>query len=270
MPEAKSANGVGREGESNGALRALGTAPAVAAIIAGLLYSVGALIRAAELRDAGLTARDTFTLQRVEDHLARGIQVVVEPRLLVALLVLSAVSVFMYWNLANRPRLGTTSSEATSLGRPLIFAVAMALVTALLILFFLPLLFAGMVLGSIPLGVSIFRAIRAEVDPAHWQPPATVIAAFLFIGIGTAVVLNTLLTPEPLPAASVTTDRKDVRGGLIAITGEGLYLDRKKKGSYRFIPTDHLDSSIQLQSRTLPPEQRASRKNLWELIRGNY
>lgn len=88
------------------ALQALSSLGGVAGLIVGLLYLAGLLVKITELREAGLSITDTFTLYPVEQVLRTGMALVGP-----ALAFLGAASLLMATSVAFERRLGRFAEE---------------------------------------------------------------------------------------------------------------------------------------------------------------
>src|SRR5215216_390245 len=66
----------------------------IAAVLLGLTYGIGASLRAGELREAGVDVRDGLAVIPIEQLLTRGIDALLDPRNVMALVALALLAVF--------------------------------------------------------------------------------------------------------------------------------------------------------------------------------
>jgi hypothetical protein len=240
----------------------LTTLPALTAIVLGLLYTIGALVRTAELRGAGMTVRDTITLVPIEQHLARGLAVVLSPATLLLVAVAVAGGLFFAWVLPKLPRW-----RATKRG----LALAIASVAGLgLFGFYRPLAALGVLLAA----AAVFGVLAATGAPfsvrvpptkfAEGLTPLTSVAAFL-VATGILAVGEALIDPAPLPRAHLDLEGgKDASGGLITVNGGVWYLDTGED-RLRAIPGSAVVAS-EIRSRQRPRDEKRTEQSLPTLL----
>ena len=252
--------------ETNGAgprlplQQAVTTLPALVAIVAGLLYATGALVRTAELREAGMTVRDTITLVPIEQHLSRGIAVALAPNTLIIVLVallLGVVAHFLVKKEVKRARPRDTSR------RQLAAALVVGIVALGIGIVLRPLGFL-----AVALGVSAAVWVIAAMSGPEWTRtprPASLIPA-VFTALGVMSVFFAMIDPQPLPQIRATiSGAQKIRGGLIAHHGSKYYV-ATRNDRYTVVTDDQLASSPQIRSRHLSQDEKRTEQSLFELI----
>jgi hypothetical protein len=233
----------------------LATLPALVAASVGVVYATGAIVRAAELEEAGVAAADAFPLIPIEQHLARGIQVLVSPEAIgfyVGLLVCSVLALLIteglegVVNRASKRWPGLRRWKLPPAGKSRVIAwcaLGLVLIGTLVVR---PLLLVLIILE----GIILYAALRLT------EPPTTQLElsdrrpaeerfslrerlrrrrlgrGTLLLMIATAVILvagaNALVYPRSLPC--VELEKKSgvhVEGRLITVADQTWYLGLK-------------------------------------------
>jgi hypothetical protein len=240
------------------------TLPALAAIVLGLLYAIGALVRTAELRGAGMTVRDTITLVPIEQHLARGIAVALSPETLLAVAGIVVLGLVFYWALRREQR---DVSRRTST-RILVLVIALLVAVAVLGVVYRPFAaLAAALAGAAMLGVLAATGVslpRRGQKALEGLTPLISIAAVL-IAAGVLGVVTALVDPQPLPDARLTLDTgKEMRGGFLAVRDGVWYLDTGED-RLRAIPTWAIVVS-EIRSRQRQSDKRRMEQSLPTLL----
>jgi hypothetical protein len=238
------------------------TLPALAGIVLGLLYTIGALVRTAELRRAGMTVRDTITLVPIEEHLARGIAVVLSPATLLIVGVAAAGGLLFAYIRATRPPRETKEP-------PLWLLIALIACAVLVGIVLVPFLLLTLVLAFCAV-FGIFGATGARLSLRPREKflegltPLSSIAAFL-VAAGIIGVTEALIDPNPLPRAHLALEKgNDARGGLISVNGGIWYLDTGED-RLRAIPTSAVLAS-EIRSRDRPQSEKRLEQSLPTLL----
>jgi hypothetical protein len=244
---------------------AVTTLPALAGIVLGLLYAIGALVRTADLRGAGMSVRDTITLVPIEQHLARGISVALSPETLLTVAVIVVLGLVLHWVLRREQRDVSTRTST----RILVLVIALLAAVAVFGVVHRPFATLGAALaGAAMVGVLAATGVslpRRGQNAVEGLTPLTSIAALL-IAVGVLGVTTALVDPQPLPRARLTLDTgKEIRGGLIAVRDGVWYLD-VGEDELRGIATTAVVAS-EIHSRQRPDDERRMEQSLPTLLR---
>jgi hypothetical protein len=139
------------------------TLPALAGIVLGLLYTIGALVSTAELRGAGMTVGDTITLVPIEEHLGRGIAVVLSPATFLIVGVAAVGGLLVAYLRARPPR------EIWE--PPLWLSIVLIACVLLLAIVFRPFQLLGLVLACCAV-FGVFGATGARLRLRPYRRPA--------------------------------------------------------------------------------------------------
>lgn len=239
--------------------------PAVTALVVGGLYTVGAVVKAAELRGAGLRVSETLPLVPIEQLLARGISVAYEGMgVLVSIAVVLLVTAWAARFLGETDtalrqldslrerieRKEVTEEEAEAeLSRIGSWADNFVKTHRWLTWFprfpwwYVPLAFAPAMLFFPPLGALAIAILLVEVCRQRLRAPLWHFVTFLLLVILVTAVAQTILYPRPLPAVALNvSEQGEVRGELIASTAGTWYIS-SARGEWQAIQSGRVRSS---------------------------
>ncbi len=209
-------------------LQALISFPATAAFLLGLIYAVGSITRSAELNHAGVPIAVAFPLIPIEQDLARGVQVVVRPSLLIGvILIVAGAALFIIANDVKKHGAALSQDQAGqvdavdpgprklgTLERILSLVVGSALIVFVAVS--TPLVFASAAIGAL-VSVLVFRA-----GPSSWRVPGRIALGFLvmlvFLAFAVSSLFIELVAPPSLPTVTLQRTRGGpLRGSLITL-----------------------------------------------------
>jgi hypothetical protein len=201
---------------SDGPLASLRGYAGLTALVLGGVYGYGALKKATELRGAHQTVRDTLPLVPLEQLLVTGITAALGIAAVLIFGLLLAL-VIAEWQV-RREETPTERPEGDGDG---FWSRASSYAPVVLGLSILIVLLIGTVAAY--LLVAQVTLITWFSSTAHLRR-RMYLAGVVTVGVATLLVLN-YLDPDPLPKASITTERGDhVGGSLIAATGDTWYV----------------------------------------------
>lgn len=248
-------------------MQALISIPATTALLLALIYAVGAITRSAELAHAGVPVRVAFPLIPIEQDLARGVQVAVQPSVLIAaILIVIGVGLFIL-AAEIRTRSGTSNPSETSNHRKAGAAeriLSFGAGSALLIysLTSAPLVFASTIIGGL-----MSLAVLMTVSKGHrLRPPARVAPALVVMLVAIAFSASSLflelVDPPPLPTVTLqSTPGGAVSGSLITFADGTWYLGAPHG---RILAIDSRDVLRATIASSRP--SKLSNENLWRLL----
>jgi hypothetical protein len=203
----------GQDHQRRISLEAAATIPGIAAIVLGVLYTLGALFKTAELQRAHVSVSDYLPLIPLQQMLGAGIATIAP---LVPILILLIPLVVLTGVFYDRLR-GSRKHTPTLYGRSLV-AIGIAL-TVFLVISLPPLIGITLVLAVL---VAVAMQ-KAEGGGVRERTYGAIAAAYLIVGVG--YVLDYSVHPKPLPIVTVNLDNgSTTRGRLILDTGSVYYI----------------------------------------------
>jgi hypothetical protein len=200
------------EGLGHTSFRAAATVPVMIAVVVGVLYTLGALFKAAELQGAHVSVSEYLPLVPLPQILGTGIATMapILP-LLILLIVFGAVAN----EILERARLARKLARGQY--RALLFALA---------LFLLLLVFQPPIVGaSAVIAVIVVLLARRQRRAPFTRTSALVAVAGGMLVIGVGFVLQYFVHPKPLSVVAITSpDGRTTRGRLILDTGSVYYI----------------------------------------------
>jgi hypothetical protein len=222
-------------------LSALVTFPAAAALFLGVLYGVGALSRSAELHHAGVPVSVALPLIPLAQELGRGIQIFVQPIVLLLAPILAVA--FVAWDLLE----SREQSPQSATPRILVgFLVGIVLVGAIV----RPVLTGGYAVGVATAMLVIVLA--APEGQRRWLfrrsssvriRPALVLAAIIS-ALGTSAIIFEFLSPSPLPAATLSVSTGSPVTGDLIVFGDGTWYLTARHGQIQAIDGRTVTSAL--------------------------
>ena len=202
--------------------------PALAAVVLGLLYLTGAVLKAGELRGADLKVRDTLPLFGIEQLLTRGISAGV------AALVLSLLLVPMTFGTGYllESRVRPLSSTPEPLRRKARWRRRVSLLVTLCV---------GIVLFPPIFVLGLFLCGAIGVAARRRGLPFLPLGVVMAVGVlGVLSLISSYFEPQRLPKVVIRTEGGTiVRGRLITEDGSSLYVTNRT-GEYAIVPRDEV------------------------------
>ena len=204
--------------------RALAVVTPLLALGAVALYAIGVLSTAGKLRAADIPIEQTFALASLQQHLVNGLGVLLEPGSLgiLAFLGLFFGIVFLSYAVLDR----RMSSDEDVGPTPYRALWPTALLSAVLVLaggFIAPLYALMLLLAGTPV-LLLFRVIHNHFPEFYLRRRALIYPASLLILVSVQLGLEAYFGASPPPRVTVTTDRGNVRGLLVARDGQYVFV----------------------------------------------
>ncbi len=214
-------------------LRSLVSVPATTAFLLALVYAIGAIARSAELNHAGVQVATAFPLIPIEQDLARGVQVAVQPSVVIDVLLLSAsLALFVVADELRTHRQATRPKQNVDAERPerqrsnavQIGLVASGLGILTYAVLSTPVQFGAAAVGGVAAGFVLFMALPSgrRFRPRVRFSPALVVISFA-VGLGAASLCLELVDPAPLPSVSIETAGGGRTTGLLVTFADGTW-----------------------------------------------
>lgn len=218
----------GSGGSSAATWRDFASFPATVALLVGAIYAVGAIAQATALSKAGPAAKAEFTVIPLEQHLDKGIEVLVRPFSLLFIVVL-LLAITTLESVARRPAPNAFRALlrrlATSPRLRAIVVLSFGLVLAAAV-YLRPVLVGALVVELVATFGSITLLILAG-PPPHSPSRATPgkVRLGFTIGVLGLLLYSAYITPQALPRASLNLESGPATiGGLVAFTDGTWYV----------------------------------------------
>jgi hypothetical protein len=221
--------------------------PGLAALLLGLLYGVGALIKTAQLRQADVSVLDALPLVPLEQVLGLGIGTVTTSLLLlVAWALLVGTYLFITRQrpvskiiIGRRLRQRRPTERGKHEDRLFFWSHVFVLIVFFLAttIFYFALIGGGYVL-------SVVLGRKSDANALSRRSVVLALATY-FAVVLSALTANAYLYPSPLPTVELKMRNggDSVRGNLIVVTGSSWYVTGERE-TFRSIPTNRVNSSL--------------------------
>lgn len=208
--------------------------PGVAALLLGLLYTLGALLTMADLSGAGLATQDTLPLIPITDLLARGVGVAVA-----AAAVLAGFSLLAVCNVRF-------DAESDSKMKLLWWGGAIFLIFGSLAL--------AIYVAPVVVGLGLIAATpmwflgKGKLSKGRFKLSSRQQAAAAFIIVVVGFAVNAVVAPRPFPTARIRVTGGYVEAGSLVTSANGRWALAQGKHEIDVIP-DAEAVSVLIQSR---------------------